>query len=270
MDLAGAFLWRIVRPVNRALMAELWWARERRAGNRATEVVDRMVGGGDLVLDIGANYGLFSYRLAKLVGPSGEVHAFEPHPAQRDNLERVAAARPQVRFHPVALSARPGRAEMAVPVIGGRPDLALATLEHRSAEDVELHHVEVPVETLDRVMAGRSRSVDFVKCDVEGHERTVFQGAAELLERDAPTLLVEIEQRHQPGDIRETFRLLEDLGYDGHAIREDGLAPVSGFDPERDQLRFVRQAPEAGEMPPEYVNDFVFVSRRRAAGIALP
>jgi FkbM family methyltransferase len=269
VDLAGAILWRLVRPIDRGLMARLLWARERRAGNRALEVVDRLVRPGDVALDVGANFGLFAYRLARLVGPSGEVHAFEPHPAQRENLMKVEHTRPNVRFHAVALSARPGTAEMAVPRVDGRPDLALATLEQLPARTEETDRIEVRLETLDRMLGDRQRPVAFVKCDVEGHERAVLEGATELMEKDAPTLLVEIEQRHQRDDIGKTFRLLDEIGYDGYAVRREGLAPVSEFDLERDQLRFVRAEPDATAMPSDYVNDFLFVSRRRSLDLPL-
>ena len=264
VDLVGAILWRVVRPIDHGLMAQLLWTRERRSGNRALEVVDRVVRPGDVALDVGANFGLFAYRLARLVGPNGEVHAFEPHPAQRDNLMKIEHTRPNVRFHAVALSARPGTTEMAVPRVNGRPDLALGTLEDLPARTEETDHVQVRVETLDRMLGDRRRPVAFVKCDVEGHERAVLEGAAELMEKDAPTLLVEIEQRHQHDDIAKTFRLLDEVGYDGYAIQREGLAPVSEFDLERDQLRFVRAEPNATAMPADYVNDFLFVSRRRS------
>jgi hypothetical protein len=154
--------------------------------------------------------------------------------------------------------------------VGGEPDLAMATLEDRTGGGREVEHVSVRVETLDGLLADRSRPVDFIKCDVEGHERAVLAGAAGLLEADAPTMLIEIEQRHQEGDIRETFAVLDEFGYDGYAVRPDALAPTSDFDVERDQLAFVRADPEAALMPPGYVNDFLFVSRRRSVSLPVP
>jgi FkbM family methyltransferase len=270
VDLVGALLWRVVRPIDHGLMARLLWARERRAGALALRLVDGLVGRGDVALDIGANFGQFTYGLSRLVGDEGEVHAFEPHPAQSDNLARAERARANVTFHAVALSDRPDTAELAVPRVGGEPDLALATLEQRSGNGREVDRVTVRVETLDGLLAGRTRPVDFVKCDVEGHERAVLAGAAELIETDAPTMLIEIEQRHQHDDIRDTFRLVEELGYDGYAVRSDALAPLSEFDIERDQLAFVRAEPEAALLPPGYVNDFLFVSRRRSVSLPVP
>lgn len=268
MDLVGAFLWRVVGRVDRGLMARLLWARERRAGAPTLDLVDRLVGPSDVALDIGANFGQFTYRLAHLVGDDGHVYAFEPHPAQRENLARVEATRPNVTFHAVALSDAPGRAELVVPRVEGAPDLALATLEELPRDGEEADRVTVQVETLDHLLADRNGRVDFIKCDVEGHERAVLAGATGLLEADAPTMLVEIEQRHQRGDIRETFARLDELGYDGYAVRPEALVPVSEFDLERDQLRFVRAEPTAALMPRDYINDFLFVSRARS--ISLP
>jgi FkbM family methyltransferase len=270
VDLVGALLWRVVRPIDHGLMARLVWLRERRAGAPALRLVDGLVRRGDVALDIGANFGQFTYRLSDLVGDEGQVHAFEPHPAQRDNLAGAERKRRNVTFHPVALSDSPGTAELAVPRVSGEPDLAMATLEDRSGGGRDVEHVSVRVETLDGLLADRSRPVDFIKCDVEGHERAVLAGAAGLLEADAPTMLIEIEQRHQEGDIRDTFAVLDELGYDGYAVRSDALAPTSDFDVEREQLAFVRADPEAALMPPGYVNDFLFVSRRRSVSLPVP
>src|SRR5215210_3986918 len=35
---------------------------------------------GESAIDIGANFGLWSYHMARAVGPSGHVYAFEPIP----------------------------------------------------------------------------------------------------------------------------------------------------------------------------------------------
>jgi FkbM family methyltransferase len=42
---------------------------------------------GDTVIDVGANVGWFSLLTAKIVGPSGKVHAFEPLPQNQRRLQ---------------------------------------------------------------------------------------------------------------------------------------------------------------------------------------
>lgn len=45
-----------------------------------TKIFKRIVRPGDVVFDIGANFGWFTTLFARWVGPSGRVHGFEPVP----------------------------------------------------------------------------------------------------------------------------------------------------------------------------------------------
>ena len=57
--------------------------------------------------------------------------------------------------------------------------------------------------------------VGFIKIDVEGHEEAVLMGGATLLERDRPTALIEIEERHKAGAIDAITERMNGLGYRG-------------------------------------------------------
>jgi hypothetical protein len=52
-----------------------------------------------------------------------------------------------------------------------------------------------------------------MKIDVEGHELEVLKGAAGLVEQDKPVLLIEIEERHCPGNLKEVPKWLARFGY---------------------------------------------------------
>jgi hypothetical protein len=108
-----------------------------------------------------------------------------------------------------------------------------------------------------------SRELSFIKCDVEGNELAVMRGADRLLREYSPTLLVEIEQRHHRNDIREVFAFMTELGYTGHFIQERVVRPLSEFDLEQHQLRYLGDAFVPYNMPRGYVTDFVFVHPRR-------
>ena len=82
---------------------------------------------------------------------------------------------------------------------------------------------------------------------------------AAILRRRMPPLLIEIEQRHQDGDIHRTFDLLVALGYLGYCLRPDGLRPLDEFDLARDQLAYLTGEFMPGVMPAGYVHDFLFV-----------
>ncbi len=255
--LTGAYgVQRRLRTVAPGPTATATWAIKRRRHGHALRAVDALVGRGDAVVDAGANWGLYAARLAHLVGRDGQVDAFEPHPAHALTLAALACRRPQLAVHAIALASAPGRAELHVPIVGGRRVTALASLG-RPAAEVEHEVVPVAVGTLDSALAGR-RAPSFVKLDVEGLELAVLRGAEQTLRASRPALLVEIEQRHQEAPIAETFAYLAGLGYAGHYFGPAGLAPLEDFDVERDQLAHV--GPDATEygMPAGYVADFLF------------
>ncbi len=246
---------RTLRRRQPVLAAELTWAWKRRQGDPVTRLVDDLVRPGQRVLDIGANWGLVTARLARLVGPAGRVDAFEPHPGHVATLEAVAARMPSVEVHLIALSDRHGS--------DGERLTALAHLDGRaSGRAVPEERVQVPLTTLDDALAGDRGPVDLIKCDVEGHELEVLRGAEATLHRDHPVLVLEIEERHRPGGgVAEVFAQLRALGYEGRAARADGLVGLEQFDVQRDQLDHLPDGElVAHEMPPGYVNTFLFTA----------
>lgn len=114
--------------------------------------------------------------------------------------------------------------------------------------------MEVPAWTLDERLPAPSRALDFIKCDVEGHEAALLRGATRTL-LSLPTLLIELEQRFHQNDIGEIFGQLLALGYAGYAVRPEGLAPSRSLTPPASSVSFRESL--AGKR--EYVNDFLFV-----------
>jgi FkbM family methyltransferase len=245
---------------------ELQWERERLAGNDAfLDVLEAMVGRGDVAYDIGASFGYVTAQLARLVGEDGRVHAFEPHPERVNFLERVRAGRDHVTIHPLALSDREGVAMLQIPVHQGVTYEEQASLDLRGVRRGAFH-APIPVQAarLDSLVGESIEPPSFIKCDVEGHEDAVLRGAEETLRRHRPTLIVEIEQRHHDADIDQVFGQFLELGYHGHALTGDGLMPIAHFDVERDQLGVIGEGFRPDVSPPEtYVNDFLFVPDKR-------
>ncbi|MBL8058392.1 MAG: FkbM family methyltransferase [Anaerolineales bacterium] len=146
---------------------------------------------GDLVLDVGANYGLFTLLAARRVGPAGRVYAFEPSARERAGLLKNIAANglTNVTVLEQAVADRPGLAQLAVARDGGLNALA----RNAHPEQAVTHWQPVSVTTLDDFVAGAGLPrVDFLKIDVEGAEALVLRGAARLLaQTPAPTILCE-------------------------------------------------------------------------------
>lgn len=161
--------------------------------------IDRLGPNRGTAIDIGANEGLFTYRLAGLYD---RVHAFEINDRLTGALRDYAAAAGNVEVHGVGLSSADGPATLYIPVLRGRPVTGWASLRPGNLPEAEAH-IERPasVRTLDSYGLG---DVTFVKADVEGHELELLAGARETLRRNRPVVLIEVAARNATA-VREFF-----------------------------------------------------------------
>ncbi|WP_307853656.1 FkbM family methyltransferase [Streptomyces tagetis] len=89
---------------------------------------------GSVCVDVGAEYGLYTWVLATLAGPSGRVHSVEPLPGPHRWLRitaRLLDAR-NVTVHRAALGARSGRGRLSLPMRRGLPVHGRAYLSPRA------------------------------------------------------------------------------------------------------------------------------------------
>jgi FkbM family methyltransferase len=241
-----------------ATAVEVFWNRQRRAGDLTAVLPDYFVRPGATVVDVGASWGLFTYHLAHRVGKAGHVYSYEPHPANAVVLRKLAQARPHVQFRPVAVSDQAGQAQLQVPKHHGRLVTAQSSLAH-TFEGIAVERVEVPTVRLDDEI-GTALRIDFIKIDVEGHELSVLRGAASLLKRCMPPVLIEIEQRHLDGPISEVFYELEKFGYQVFYIDQSVLRPIAEFDLQHNQLaKLPKDQFTPFSMPKDYVCNFCAV-----------
>jgi FkbM family methyltransferase len=171
---------------------------------------------GDHVFDIGAAHGMYTLPVANLVGPGGRVHAFEPHPRQQSQLRflrRVLGLR-QVDVHAAAVGSEVGEQSMRLPYHLLFPIYGHAHVAAGAAADPKRRFRTwlTPVTTVDEVnrIEGLPR-VSFIKIDVEGFEPSVIEGAAETIDRDRPSLLLEIEDRHLARYGRDANQFADEL-----------------------------------------------------------
>ena len=176
-------------------------------------VCARIVKPGDTVVDIGANIGIVSLWLSKLVGPTGRVHAFEPNPELCEVLSQ-AIRRNQasnIRPHAVALGAR--TEQMDLRIRSGNTGSG-SLVQRDGLRDYKVF--SVPVRTLDSVVAEeRIESIRLIKIDVEGFEAEVFQGGLRTLQTTRPqAILFEFVERWE-GRLSDqpVFQILQGAGY---------------------------------------------------------
>ena len=202
-----------------ALQSRYWCSRVRRLrySFEFRDEIEAAVSPGDTVLDVGANVGQYAALLARLVGPTGRVLAFEPEPRTHailhSNVRRIGLS--SVETFQLALADFTGTA-LIVRVVDedGLPNIGLTHLATQS----EAASGDARVAALDGLSESlRVDSCAFVKIDVEGSEMLVLRGGARFLATRRPLLMVELDHMmsarygSSPADV---IVFLKELGYE--------------------------------------------------------
>ena len=145
---------------------------------------------GAVAIDVGANIGVYSYRMAQLYS---QVYAFEINP----DLTAALAAFGSDRIAIIAkgLSSSEASVTLRTPIVNRIALTGWASLEAGNCPDADgyLERV-VEVVTLDSF---HLHAVSLIKIDVEGHELEVLRGAENTLVENRPRVIVEIKQKNR-------------------------------------------------------------------------
>lgn len=240
-------------PASWRVPMKFWHASLARTIEPEMALLPMLVTRGGHAVDVGGNFGLYAHVLARL---GVRVDVFEPNPRCLVALNAWAERRESVRVHPYALSAAPGRAELAIPIEGnGVEHDAAASLERREGAAIRAETVEL--RTLDNF---GFTDIQLIKIDVEGHEEQVLAGAQVTIAASRPALLVEIEQRHRSQPITEMFGRMMSMGYTGFFLLDGELVGLERFDVAEHQsvAAFTTRAAV-------YHNNFLFLADERIA-----
>lgn len=194
-------------------------------------VLSELVAPGQVAIDIGANVGSYTLELSTLVGPAGRVIAFEPYSpsvARLKELIRFVGA-DNVLVVQRALRERPYGLRLTTPMkaFGGSLDgfVHLSQAEDSFGEEVEGTSLDSELQRLG------VQDVAFIKCDVEGAEWFVFEGAKASIRSFKPVILCEIEDkwsRRFNHSAEEVIELVCELGNYRTAVLEgEHLIPAS-------------------------------------------
>jgi FkbM family methyltransferase len=146
----------------------------------------------DVVLDIGANSGVFA--LAAAAAGARHVHAFEPVPRIHGILTENFVLNDCNRLHawPYAVGASVGKAMLFDPG-GDAPTSASLSPEFIRERFGMLPEVEVSVVSIDEFCAERGiGKVDLIKIDVEGYEEFALRGMRRIVLMSRPVILLEV------------------------------------------------------------------------------
>lgn len=199
---------------------------ERRMLSRAYEhetlaIVSRFVKPGMCVFDVGANVGAVTLAMAKAVGPTGNVHAFEPGPPYFGRLKNNLQLNPWL--HHVTAN------QLGIGATAGELTWQESMTDPGNAS---MHWVDrarpttrVEVTTIDDyVTKADIQAIHFIKIDVEGMELNVIQGGWSTIRKWRPVLFFESSlcDHEQRAAARMIEGLLMESNYRLYQVDGDG------------------------------------------------
>jgi FkbM family methyltransferase len=201
---------------------------------REIRFLRKLLNDGDTCVDIGANVGVLSAEMAAAVAPPRPVIAVEPVPTSLERRRTNASLQ-----HPGVISvvaAAVGEASGGVLVLRlTRQRRAVGNLGSFTAADpsntkMDSDTIEVPVRSLDDILATDVSSVRVWQIDVEGMETEVLLGARYTLAANRIDVVM-FEQNHAVGGGRPE-QVLTGLGFVVHQLSVGA------------RLRLIRTIPE--------------------------
>jgi FkbM family methyltransferase len=198
--------------VSPASMLKLWRPDIEKTDPALFRWASSVVARGDVVWDIGANVGLFSFAAASVVGPDGYVLAIEPDTWLSELLRRSARTgadrRGRVDVLTVAVSDSVDVVALNI-AARGRAANYIQTVEGSTQTGGVRHQNMVMTVTLDWLLE-RFPAPDVLKIDIEGAEVLALVGGAHLLGAIAPIVICEVRERNAA----EVTALLTRYGYE--------------------------------------------------------
>lgn len=174
-------------------------------------------------IDIGANVGAYCLPMARAVGESGRVVAFEPGSGNRSHLEvsRAANALVNLTISVCALSDSKKDGWLSIAESGELNRLSEDVARSANAE-------RVSVSTLDlQAQEFAWPPIDFVKIDAEGQEARIVAGGRDFFARQSPLVMYEFKDA---GASNNALRwIFEALGYRTYRLLGDSscLVPLT-------------------------------------------
>ena len=178
---------------------------------------------GQHAIDVGANYGVYTLSIAKAVGPSGAVWAFEPASSTAAYLEQSIAANnfTQVVLERSAISRACGTAQLT---INDNSELNALVRDEGPGNASET----VALVTLDDCLQRFGwKQIDFLKIDAEGEEANIIEGGRRFFAELSPLILYEVKAGEEVH--LELVGKFADLGFDSYRL-VPGLDLLVPFD----------------------------------------
>lgn len=165
---------------------------------------------GSFVVEVGANVGAHTLQIAKHVGDSGHVHAFEPTLYAFEKLKLNLRLNPDLKKR---VTLHPNIVADSNMVIDGKRIISSWSFSGPKDLDKSLVLPECQSTTIDSFAFDK---VDIIKIDVDGYDYKVLRGARETIARFTPLIFIELckYSLSSQGDcINDIFAFMNEFGY---------------------------------------------------------
>jgi len=194
---------------------QLFWTGINKGWERKSlELWQKLCLDADVILDIGANTGLYSL-VAKTLNPDAQVFAFEPLPGVVRYLnQNIEVNNFDVVVLPVAVSDYSGKANV---FLREQDDFAYSVTVNKSllGDDTPQKKLEISTVTLHQFVQEYSLThISLMKIDVETHEPEVLSGFGNYLTEFRPDMIVEVWDKQCAVQLNEIFKGLDYLFFD--------------------------------------------------------
>jgi FkbM family methyltransferase len=189
-----------------------------------TEAFLHLVHPREVVVDIGMHLGYYTTLFACMVGPEGEVHAFEPTPSTREIAAHNVGRFPQVTVHPYAVWSSVGKLtfhDYGIEWMGWNS----FTTAKAGQEIPPGREFQADTITLDAFRASLGQRIALLKIDAESAEEAILTGAQKLLAQDQPIISLEVGDVGEAEGSSRAVHLLCSLGYSAWEFTDHQFAP---------------------------------------------
>ena len=198
--------------------------RNQRMMRLAAAILEKSDAAEPVIIDIGANVGLFTTAFVAAAKPPKLVLAIEPSNYVFAILKIVTAKLDRVRCRKLALSHESGEVQLKTPVKkSGSLRVGLSNIG--DGNEITAFVENVQAKRLDDLLTAESiTQVDIVKIDVEGAEQHVINGAPNLINKTKPIWFIELVQGRADnftGSASNIFQQFIDSGYQAFILNDN-------------------------------------------------
>jgi len=191
------------------------------------------------IFDIGGNIGYFSLYIGQKF-PTAKFYTFEPITKTFDFLQKnlLLNKTQNISAFNIGLSSEKQEMEMFF-----NPELSGNSSLKDLSENKNIEKMICKFSTLDDfAKENKIQKIDFIKCDVEGAEKFVFEGGLETIKAHRPIIFTELLRKwsrkfdYHPNDILKIFK---EIDYKIFAISNDDFYEIEAITDNTKETNFV-------------------------------